>query len=132
MVEVLCPICNDLIAGLGEVDLSVNLQAHMHEVHGIQKLCQLNLDRATAGKGAESWDKVREEDLRLESYSDEAIAESHEPAERRLPGEDVPQAVQCPFCGEVIRGYAFDDFSYRLAFHVNTDHGIKVKWAGKG
>ena len=132
MTQVLCPICNELMSGEGELDLSLNLQVHMRDVHELKDLCKLEGPPARSSSGAESWSRIREEDESSLSFEDEAIKESHGPVERRLPGEDVPQAVRCPFCGDVVRGYAFDDFSYNLAKHVNLTHAIKVKWMGKG
>jgi uncharacterized C2H2 Zn-finger protein len=132
LTDVRCPICNQTISGEGIVDLSLNLQAHMGDVHEVKGLCDLGSRSATPGHGTDPWTEVREEDLSPLSFEDEAIKESHGPVERRLPGEDVPQAVRCPFCGEMVRGFAFDDFSYNLAKHVNFAHQIKVRWSGKG
>lgn len=78
------------------------------------------------------WTMVREEDMLPISFEEEAIKESHGPTERKLPGEDIPQAVRCPLCGEVVRGFALDDLSYNLAKHVSFVHDLKVKWMGKG
>jgi hypothetical protein len=132
LTDVLCPLCNQNIAGGGIFDLSQNLQAHMRDVHKLKELYDLETPTAAPGHGTNDWTVVREEDLSPLSYQDEAIKESHGPVEDRLPGEDVPQAVRCPFCGEMVRGFAFDDFSYNLAKHVNFTHALKVKWAGKG
>jgi hypothetical protein len=132
LTEVLCPLCNQTISGEGIVDLSLNLQAHMSDVHELKDLCDLESPNAAPGHGMDSWTRVREEDLSPLSYEEEAIKEAHGPVEDRLSGEDVPQAVRCPFCGEMVRGYAIDDLSYNLAKHVNFTHALKVKWMGKG
>lgn len=132
MTDVRCPICNQTVTGEGITDLSAHLQAHMRDVHQITDLCDLKCGTAAPGHGTDPWTMVRDEDLSPLSYEDEAIREAHGPVERRLPGEDVPQAVRCPFCGEMVRGFAFDDFSYNLAKHVNFVHDVKVKWMGKG
>jgi hypothetical protein len=121
-----------MISGEGIVDLSLTLQVHMRDVHGLKDLCDLESPTAAPGHGTNTWTRVREEDLSPLSYEDEAIKESHGPVEKRLPGEDFPQAVRCPLCGEMVRGYALDDFSYNLAKHVNFIHAIQVKWMGKG
>jgi uncharacterized C2H2 Zn-finger protein len=133
MTDVLCPICNKMISGEGIVDLSLNLQEHMSDVHEMKgMLCDLGSRKAQPGYGMDPWTEVREEDLDPLPFEEEAIKEWHGPLERRLPGEDVPQAVRCPFCGEMVRGFALDDFSYKLAKHVNFAHQIVVKWTGKG
>jgi len=132
LTDVLCPICNQMISGEGIVDLSLSLQAHLREVHDIKHMCDLGSRAAEPGHGLDPWTEVREEDLSPLSFEDEAIKEWHGPVERRLPGEDVPQAVRCPFCGEMVRGFALDDLSYNLAKHVSLVHDLRVKWMGKG
>jgi cytochrome c-type biogenesis protein CcmH/NrfF len=128
MVELRCPICNEEIVGESENDLSFNLYGHMSQVHEIKDLCKLEgRPGPLEGHGA----PITDEDLANYTYAEKSIIESHRPPEERYPGEDIPESVRCPFCREVVRGYASDDFSYNLAMHVRG-HGIKVKLMGKG
>ena len=130
MVSVLCPICNANVIGEGELDLSVNLQVHMRQVHKFTDLCKL--EGGARGVEGERWDRLPQEGPSPLPYPQEAIREWHQAPGNRLPGEDVPQSVLCPICGSAVRGYAADDLSYNLAWHFTRDHDIKVKLLGKG
>lgn len=129
MVSVLCPICNANVTGEGELDISVNFQAHMSQAHGFTDLCDLSC--TPAGDRTRRSEAVGET-LSSLPYPQEAVREWHGSPDERPPGEDIPQSVRCPVCGSSIRGYAQDDLSYNLAWHFRTDHGIKVKLLGKG
>ncbi len=77
MVMVRCPICNSPVNGEGEMDLSLNLQAHLSKVHELGGLCKL--ESAGMPPLAQSTSMpVREDDRSALPYEDAAVRQWHE------------------------------------------------------
>ncbi len=130
LVMVTCPICNELVKGTGENDLSMRLQAHMLDVHDITNLCKFE-GRDRPSWGPECKPTVSGDRAGL-TYDDRMITEGHENEDDRpAPGEDMMESVRCPVCGETIFGHASEDLSYNLSYHMLQAHDIKRSIMGK-
>jgi len=120
-MNIMCPICNEVVRGEGENDLSLNLQNHFMTRHGYTELCDLKGgDEETACQRSGSGDLA---DLQ---YDERILRESHGSEESIHPGEDVMQSVRCPLCGKTVFGHVCDDLSYNLAKHMNFNHRVKT------
>lgn len=126
-MKLICPICNDVLEGEGENDLSLNLQKHFASRHGYTDLCDLK-----GGTGRNACKRSESGGLADLPYDERRIREGHHPEEAVHPGEDVMQSVRCPLCGIAVFGHAFDDLSYNLGKHLNYEHGVKISTMGKG
>lgn len=101
MPSLLCPLCNDMISGTNEYDLSMNFKNHFIKKHNLGM----------------------EQDNFVSNISRDEM--------KKIPGEAVSESVICPLCGNAVRGLTEDKLSYNLAYHMDVVHGLKVKFSGK-
>ncbi len=116
LADVKCPICNHMIDGSDELDISRKLRMHLAETHRMSELANLGPDEAQRMEVART------------------AAESRpmpEPGE--MTGttgelgltERKPDYVLCPFCNSEVRGGDADTLSENLRHHWVDSHQIK-------
>lgn len=120
MVTVDCPICRTTISGMGEAELSENLQAHMIREHALEGACNLG-----AASGAEeACLPSASGELADAPYQRRMDVEANPPPRMEFVGEDAMQTVRCPVCGETVMGHTGEDLSGNLRAHAKSEHGI--------
>jgi predicted small metal-binding protein len=121
LLEVMCPICDHIIAGHSEDELSSRLQSHMVKEHRLRGAC--DLDAPSSGLATVCRPPLDKERAK-KPYEDVLSSEGDKKGGPSIPGEDVFQSVRCPTCGQTILGHDINDLSFYMGEHMKQEHDI--------
>lgn len=121
VLEVQCPICHRVVAGFSENELSSRFQRHMVDEHGLMGICDLGAP--SPGLASVCKPPLDVEHSKL-PYGDELVREGDKRGGPSIPGEDVPQSIRCPVCGETVLGHDINDLTFYLEKHMKQEHDV--------
>ncbi|MDW5563725.1 MAG: hypothetical protein SA339_10910 [Methanomassiliicoccus sp.] len=114
MTIIRCPICDQFLEGDGEGPLTVALREHLSSAHQLHEQHDVLSSTSPLPHQPQEWEEMKREEVLVDPKEGEV-------------GEDVPESVLCPFCGDRFLGHDGEDLTQHLIAHLRDVHGIHTR-----